>query len=167
GRSCGPLSLLTLALLLAAGPAAFADPVSWTYGWSTDKTTIAADPGGVGTISLTPGPGGTTSGPGSISALSFSTLTAATDAAPDRFPGGSYGPTLDLTNNSAHASGALHFLGSINGTLSAANDLLFLGFDHLSGQLDLGGKRFDVTLGLPPQPGLGIVSAQVNVEQGA
>jgi hypothetical protein len=159
------LCLPALAFLFSAASAVTAAPVSWTYGWSTDTTTIAADPGGAGTISLTPNPGGTTAGPGSIAALSFTTLTAATDAAPDHFTGDTYGLTLSLTDNTTHASGALNFLGSVNGTLSAANDKLFLGYDHLTGVLDLGGDQFDVTLALPPQPGLGIVSAQVNIQE--
>ena len=161
------LCLASLCLVLLAVPAAPAGPVSWTYGWSTDAGTLAADPGGNGTITLLAGPGGTQSGPAVVDALGFTTLTAATDQQPDHFSGQSYNLTLGLTDNTAHASGTLNFLGSVNGTLSAANDNLFLGFDHLGGVLNLGGDRFNVTLALPPQPGLGIISAQVNVAQGA
>jgi hypothetical protein len=138
--------------------------VSWTYSWSTDTPTISADPGGVGTVSLLPAPAGTLSGPGTIPALGFTTLTSATDASPDHFTGKTYTLTLDLTDNNQSLSGSLHFLGTLNGTLSAANDGTTLGFNHLTGSLDLGPDQFNVTLAPPTGVGLGNISAQVNIQ---
>jgi PEP-CTERM motif len=158
-----PLSALGVVLLAAsAAPAA---PVSWTYNWSTDTSTISADVGGVGTVSLVPAPAGTLSGPGTIPALSFTTLTTATDTSPDHFTGKTYTLTLDLTDNDQDLSGSLHFLGTLNGTLSAANDGTTLGFNHLTGSLDLGADQFNVTLAPPPAAGLGNISAQVNIQE--
>jgi hypothetical protein len=163
-RSFLPLGLFTLALLLAAGAAATAAPVSWSYSWSASADGFAADPGGSDSIALRTTPAGTLSGPASLNALSFTTLTP--DLLSEHFSGRGYNLTLDVTDNDVHKSGSLTFAGTLGGTLAPASDGITVGFDNLSGSLALGSHRFDVTLSPPPAPGLGVVSAQVSIDAG-
>jgi hypothetical protein len=162
-RSFCLLGLLTFAALLAAGPAGTAGPVSWSYSLSTSAGSFAADGGGVDTINLSPSPDGSLTGPANLNLLGFSTLTP--DQLDERFNNRSYALRLNLTDNNLHKSGSLVFNGTLDGSLAPAVDGVTVGFDRLSGALDLGNHRFDVTLGLPPAPGLGIVTAQVNVTE--
>ena len=143
-RQLGPPPFrFALGLLLLAGPPAFADPVSWSYSLSTSTGSIAAD-GGSDTISLSPTPAGTFTGPGNLNLLGFSTLTP--DPLGERFTNRSYSLTLNLTDNDLNKSGSLVFGGTLDGSLAPATDGVTVGFDRLKGALDLGSHRFDVTL---------------------
>jgi hypothetical protein len=158
---------LALAFLFLAGTVAHADPISWSYAWSSSPGVVTSNDGSLGSVTLLPGSGGPLtgshdSGPG----ITAATLTAVAPASGTAFfTNRGYTLTMHLMDNGLHASTDLSFAGAFGGTLGATNSLTN-SFKAPTQSVNLGGNQYIVTVGLfvPPLPGTpGRIGANVTV----
>jgi hypothetical protein len=170
-RSQKALALAAALALLLTTRAAHAEPVSWSYSWSSSPGVVNSDDGSLGSVSFLPGSGGpqlgsVNSGPG-IQAASLVATAPASGLA--TFTNQGYGLTLSLTDNASHATGSLTFGGALSGTLGRTNDVTNTFSGATTKSINLGGNEYTVGLGLfvPPLPGTpGSLGANVTVVPG-
>jgi hypothetical protein len=166
--------LATLLLLFWVGGTARADlMVPWTYTWSRNPLSVAADNDGTGGVSLTLSPlaaGTNLTGDNEIKAVSLSTFSSAPTGTVDTFSSSPYSLTVHLTDLNSGATGALTFSGQFNGTLSATTASISNTFLSPSSQsIVLGQDDYTVTLNsylAPNQPNsttFGYIQADVTI----
>ncbi|HYT91666.1 MAG TPA: PEP-CTERM sorting domain-containing protein [Gemmataceae bacterium] len=145
-----------LILLLLGGASASADPIAWSYSWSSNPGVVTSDDGSLGKVTFAPASGGPlfgsqTGGDGVLAA----TLNASTPASGTAtFTNQGYGLTLHLTDNASHESGDLTFSGALSGSLGSTGALTNSFQGDVAKSLSLGGNQYLVTVGLfvPPAP---------------
>jgi hypothetical protein len=169
-------SLLLAATVLSplfTAAAAHADPIGWSYAWSTTTAAVPGDQGNSGEVIFTAQPGGTSGGKSTITAAAVSTLSDAPASNLDTFTGEKYSLTLTLTDTASGKSGTLTFTGKLFGTLGQGSANITSTLDSpLTQTLVLGNDTFKVTIGpfTPPGPPSatqsGAVSATVDPSAG-
>jgi hypothetical protein len=132
-------ALLALVFLLAPSRAR-AEPVSWSYSWSSSPGVVTSDDGSLGSVTFLPGSGGplsgsVTSGPGILAA---SLVASGPDTGLATFTNQGYGLTLSLTDNASHATGSLTFTGALSGTLGGTNNIANTFTGPMTQSLNLG-----------------------------
>lgn len=175
------LAGMLLVTLLGANRAS-AEMVNYSYHWSTSIGGVV-----VGTNPATGGSGLSTGsvafalyaddtdsallggGPSVIPAAILTTTSSASAQSPDSFAS-PFSLSLRLTDTASGAFGDLTFMGTINGTLTAATSTLTADFSSpLTQQLTLGGFAYSVTIdpstaGIPaPGSTPALLGAQVQV----
>lgn len=154
-------------------PSAHADFLDWSFSWSRDPLTIAADDGGSGGITLALGAAGTT-GASEITAVTLTTFSSAPEISPDSISDGAYTLTLDLTDNpSGETSGPLTFSGIFEGTIwEDGADIKHSFTEPTVREVTLGGRDYSITIGPYAAPGgptsgiEGFIKATVSVDEG-
>src|SRR5262245_24574494 len=115
------LILLSFALsaLLVAGNPARAEPVSWSYSFSSSPDVVNSDEGSQGAVTFLPASGGPLSGSvDSGNGIQAATLVASAPATGTAtFTSQGYGLTMHLTDNASHTTGDLTFAGALSGSL--------------------------------------------------
>jgi hypothetical protein len=144
-----------LCALALTPPAARADPVSFSYTWSTAPGTVAADAGGTGSISFQDAAPGTAAGRFQGVATQISLFATAPAAQADTYTNTPFTLSLLLTDNASNTSATLTFAGALSGTASSAGANVTPTFtDPTSQQWILGGNLFTVTVSPPTAPTL-------------
>jgi hypothetical protein len=168
-RTSAALAALSILFLAAAG--ARAEPVSWSYSWSSSPGTVTSDDGSLGSVAFLPNSGGpmlgSAVGGDNVQAASLVASAPATGLA--SFTNQGYGLTLTLTDNASHATGTLSFGGALSGTLGSTNALTNTFNAPTTQSVNLGGNEYTVGLGLfvPPVPGApGSLGANITVVPG-
>jgi hypothetical protein len=164
-----------VALVLSLGGSLRADFIAWTYSWSRDPISVAADSPGTGGVSLTQEATPKNAvGSSDIVATNLRIFSSATADNPDKLNvGGSYTLSLTLTDSASGQAGTLTFTGKLSGTFSAANSNITNVFNSPTTQMIvLGGNNYSVTIGpySPPGPpsasNAGSIAAHVDVVAG-
>jgi hypothetical protein len=144
---------LALALLLLAGTAARAEPITWSYSWSSSPGVVSSDDGSLGKVTVQSLSGGPLTG--SWNGIDAAHLTAMAPASGTAtFTHQSYTLDLHLTDLTSHTSGDVTFTGALSGTLGKPSALTNT-FAKPTQSITLGGTQYVVTVGLfiPPVPG--------------
>ncbi|HYT87454.1 MAG TPA: PEP-CTERM sorting domain-containing protein [Gemmataceae bacterium] len=154
--------LAAVPVLLTLGTQARAEPITWSYSWSSDPSVVTSDDGSLGKITMLPSVGGPINGSkdsgDGIMAVGLDASGTGT------FTNRGYNLTLHLTDEASHTSGDLTFAGALSGTLASGFTNNFLG--DVVKPLPLGGNLYTVAIGLfvPPAPGVpGRIGANVTV----
>jgi hypothetical protein len=127
-----------------------ADFIGWSYSWTRSPSVVNADGNSTGKIFLTP-ISGSAVGTSDIGAVSITTFSSASATNPDTFTNKGYSLTVNLTDSASHAMGSLTFMGTLNGTVSAASTNLTTTFGSpLVQSIVLGKDLYTVSLNLPP-----------------
>jgi hypothetical protein len=163
-------ALVGLVLLLAPASAR-AEPVSWSYSWSSSPGVVTSDDGSPGSVTFVPGSGGPMLGSavGGDNIQAASLVASAPASGLATFSNKGYGLTLTLTDNASSATGSLTFSGALSGTLGSTNDLTNTFTGATTKSINLGGHEYTVGLGLyvPPLPGTpGSLGANITVVPG-
>jgi hypothetical protein len=133
---------IAAALVFGSATGARADFMDWSYHWSIMPGQVLAS--GTGSVALALAQDG--SGASTIPAVTVTTTSAATDAAPDKYHVG-YNLTLHLTDNPSSQSGSLTFHGTVAGTVSATSAHLSNTFsDPTTEKVRVGGHLYAVTV---------------------
>jgi hypothetical protein len=150
--------LATLLVLLAIDGAAHADQIPWTYSWSRNPISVAADNSGTGGVSLTLVPMVGTNMIGdnpSITAVNLSTFSSAPTGTVDTFTNSPFSLDIHLTDLNSGQSGDLAFSGVFNGSLSPTVSEITTSFtDATSKSILLGQNTYTVALASVQAPGL-------------
>jgi hypothetical protein len=162
------LLLFAASALLAAGNPARAEPVSWSYAWSSSPGEVSSDDGSLGAVTFLPGSGGplsdsVNSGNGILAASLVASAPASGTAT---FTSQGYGLTMHLTDNASHTTGDLTFAGALSGNLGDAGSLTNAFSGPTAKTITLGGNDYTVAIGLyvPPVAGSpGRIGANVTV----
>jgi hypothetical protein len=146
--------VFALALLLALGQVARAEPISWSYSWSSSPGVVTSDDGSLGKVTFSPVSGGPllgsrTGGDGITAADLHATVPAAGTA---DFTNRGYGLTLHLTDNASGQSADVSFSGLLNGSLGGTGSLTNSFVGEPSKSLNLGANQYTVTAGLFVSP---------------
>jgi PEP-CTERM motif len=168
----------TLLVLATVGGTARADMITpWTYSWSRNPISVAADNNGTGGISMSLAPltpGTNMVGDSDIIAVSLSTFSSAPSGTVDTFTNSPFSLTAHLTDLNSNQSGTLTFNGVFNGTLSQTNAQITATFLSPSTQsIVLGPNTYTVALnsfvppGLPNATVFGDIGAHVSIEDGS
>lgn len=167
----------TLVVLVTVGGVARADMMTpWTYTWSRNPISVAADNGGTGGISmsLVPlAPGTNMVGNSDITAVSLSTFSSTPAGTVDTFTNSPFSLTVQLTDQTSGTSGSLTFNGVFNGTLSQTNAQITATFLNPTTQsILLGTNTYTVALnsylppGVPSSTVFGDIGAHVSIQDG-
>src|SRR5262249_21721697 len=144
-------------MLLAPWSAARAEPIPWTYHWSSSPHEVLADAPGTGHIALADDDLHTALGNSDIVATNIQTFSTATPANPDVFTNKPFQLFLYLQDTLSGIGQTLEFTGVINGQLTAGNSNLVATLTGLTSQtVVLGGNEYTVSLPSytpPGQPG--------------
>ncbi len=150
--------LATLLVLLGVGGAAHADQIPWTYSWSRNPISVAADNSGTGGVSLTLVPMVGTNMVGDsagITAVTLSTFSSAPTGTVDTFTNAQFSLGIHLTDVNSGDSGDLSFTGMFNGTLSPTVSQITTTFqDATSKSITLGQNKYTVAFASDKAPGL-------------
>lgn len=166
--------LTTLVVLFAVGGAAHADMITpWTYAWSRNPISVAADNNGTGGISLTLAPltpGTNLAGNSDITVVNLSTFSSAPTGTVDTFTNAKYALDVHLTDMNSNQSGDLTFTGVFGGSLSTTSAQIKNTFVAPTTQsLVLGQHQYTVSLnsyvppGLPDSTVFGSIGAHVSI----
>src|SRR5436309_1856029 len=106
------LALLAVPALLAAGTAARADFIPWSYSFSVSPNPVTSNDGSA-SVSFVPTSGGPLSG--SVNGLAAASLTGSGPTAAD-FDSRGYTVTMHLTDLASSKVGDLSWTGALSGT---------------------------------------------------
>jgi hypothetical protein len=149
-----PLAPVGAALIVCLwSGAARADLIQWTYDWSRTPSKIFSD-NGQGWITLTDESQKSVVGDSAIVATNLDTFSTAPRTNPDTFTDKEYTLNLRLVDQASGQLGTLHFVGRLDGTLSADHANItntFLG--QTTQKLQLGENLYTVVLNSYSPPG--------------
>ena len=138
------------ALLTVAAPA-HADPITWSYNWSSNPGNIAAQ-SGPGHLWILP-TSGTTKGIQDVLAAQLQTLGSVPVTNPATF-NAPYRLTMTIHDAASGKSGTLTFTGTLGGWFSSGGASITNRFNSpLNQQLTLGKDNYSVTIGAFASPG--------------
>lgn len=158
---------IAFALLMLANSSARADLVSWSYNWEPSATSIAANSGGSGSLSLTNEPSHTATGNSNTVVTNIRTVSTAAFNDPATFNHADVSFTLKLTDSASNTSGNLTFAGFFSGTVTGNNANVALTMTSPATEsLTLGGNTYTVTVGTytPPGPPTDVNAGGLNAE---
>jgi hypothetical protein len=142
-------------VLLGNAAGVRADPVQWSYSWTSTPGNILANAPGTGYVSLTDEKSVQAEGSTDIVATNLKTHSTAPYNNPDVFTNAGYAVTLTITDQASGKSGTMTFHGLLNGTVTVNSSNLknqFIGQTEQT--LVLGNHVYKVTIGpyVPPGP---------------
>jgi hypothetical protein len=166
-----------LVLLATVSGVARADMITpWTYSWSRNPISVAADNNGTGGISMSLAPlapGTNMVGDSDIIAVSLSTFSSTPAGTVDTFTNSPFSLTVQLTDQNSAVSKSLTFNGVFNGTLSQTNAQITATFLNPTTQsILLGSNTYTVALnsyvppGIPNATVFGDIGAHVSIQDG-
>jgi hypothetical protein len=148
--------LVTAVAVVAMASPLRADPIAWSFSWAPSASTIQADSGGLGSVTLTGGTSQNAFGNSFVVAANLQTSSSATATDPSTLSAnGGYQLNLTIKDTASQQSATLSFLGKLSGTFSSVSSNLTNAFlSPVSQSVTLGGNLYTITLEkyLPPGP---------------
>jgi hypothetical protein len=150
-----PVYGIALMALLGGAASVRADPIQWSYNWSSSPGTVYADSSQTSYIALTTGSIlQNAAGDSDIVATNLRTYSTASPAAPATFTAKTYTLSLFLQDQQSGQSGTLMFTGQFDGTLSELSSNIQNTFTGATTQsVQLGSNIYTATIGPYSPPG--------------